>query len=195
MCKRYIGLRGSTTAWLLSELLRKHPRLFVVCKDIRTAEDLCGDLRFFARDSAVLHLAPWDTLPFEPVSPQLHVTAGRIHVLSALASEQRFLCVAAVTALAQKTLPPHFIKALTFTLEKGTVMPRAELTADFDRAGYQRVSLVEEAGQLAVRGGVIDFAPAAMEHAVRLEFTGDRLERISYFDVENQRSCGQTDEV
>ncbi|NLF25531.1 MAG: transcription-repair coupling factor, partial [Deltaproteobacteria bacterium] len=179
-------------AWLLSELHLKHPKIMVLCGDIKTAENLHGDLRFFESNSKPLYLDPWDTLPFEAVSPQLHITAERIHTLYNLASKQRFICVASVAAMVQMTIPPHFIKELSFNLKCGDTIPRTELLQIFDRNGYQRVSLVEETGQLAVRGGVIDFAPAGSAQAYRLELCDDQIERISLFDVNTQRSVSES---
>ncbi|NIO11416.1 MAG: hypothetical protein GTO40_26715, partial [Deltaproteobacteria bacterium] len=55
--------------------------------------------------------------------------------------------------------------------------------------------LVEERGDLSVRGGIVDIFPPAYSRAVRLEFSGDRLESIREFDTATQRSVLQHQEL
>ncbi|NDA95855.1 MAG: transcription-repair coupling factor, partial [Actinobacteria bacterium] len=60
----------------------------------------------------------------------------------------------------------------------------SELT---DRA-YNRVDLVERRGDFAVRGGIIDVFPPLAQHPVRIEFFGDEIEDIKYFEIGDQRT-------
>src|SRR5699024_2932978 len=55
-------------------------------------------------------------------------------------------------------------------------------------AGYVRVDLVEKRGDMAVRGGILDVFPPTEEHPLRLEFWGDTVDDIRYFQVADQRS-------
>ena len=55
-------------------------------------------------------------------------------------------------------------------------------------AAYQRVDLVEQRGEFAVRGGILDVFPPTEEHPLRVEFWGDEVEEIRYFKVADQRS-------
>ncbi len=57
--------------------------------------------------------------------------------------------------------------------------------------GFTRASTVRDAGEYAVRGGIIDLFAPGMELGVRLDFFGDALESIRSFDPQTQRSSGQ----
>jgi transcription-repair coupling factor (superfamily II helicase) len=65
-----------------------------------------------------------------------------------------------------------------------------ELIDHLGELAYQRTDLVERRGEFAVRGGIVDvFLPLAKQ-PVRIDFFGDEIEDISYFDVAGQRTTG-----
>jgi transcription-repair coupling factor (superfamily II helicase) len=61
--------------------------------------------------------------------------------------------------------------------------------------GYRRVPLVEEKGEVGVRGGIIDLFPPSAEEPLRIEFFGDTVESLRFFDPASQRSTKQSDEI
>ena len=62
-------------------------------------------------------------------------------------------------------------------------------------AGYERTDQVEERGQFAIRGGILDVFPVTEERAARLELFGDEIEQIRWFSTFTQRSLGEVDVV
>jgi transcription-repair coupling factor (superfamily II helicase) len=72
----------------------------------------------------------------------------------------------------------------------GEEVRRPEFLAHLAAAGYERRPVVEEPGEVSVRGGIIDLYPPLYEKPVRLEFFGDELESIRFFDPATQRSVG-----
>src|SRR5439155_10112769 len=58
-----------------------------------------------------------------------------------------------------------------------------------------RVPLVQDPGDLALRGGILDVFPAGNEGPVRLEFVGDAVESLREFDPSSQRSLDRVEEV
>ena len=76
--------------------------------------------------------------------------------------------------------------------KKSTLSDVAELLAE---AGYDRVDQVEERGQFAVRGGILDVFGATEERAVRVELFGDEIESLRWFSTFTQRSLGESDRV
>ena len=55
-------------------------------------------------------------------------------------------------------------------------------------AGFQRVPQVEDRGEFAVRGGIVDVFPAGVTLPLRLQFEGDVLESVRGFDAATQCS-------
>ena len=91
--------------------------------------------------------------------------------------------------LAEKIMGRDAYGSLTFEFSPGGTYPRAELSGRFQKAGYARVAFVENRGEYAVRGSVVDFFPPDSEKPVRLFFT-DTLESIRFFEIETQSTSG-----
>jgi transcription-repair coupling factor (superfamily II helicase) len=59
--------------------------------------------------------------------------------------------------------------------------------------GYVRLDTVNDAGEFAVRGGLVDLFPSGAEQALRLDFFGDEIESVRTFSPEDQRTTGRVD--
>src|SRR6266446_3639100 len=71
----------------------------------------------------------------------------------------------------------------------------AELVEDERLAGYERVERVEERGQFAVRGGLVDVFPTTGREPLRIELFGDEVEQIRAFSPFTQRALRQVEEA
>ncbi len=121
----------------------------------------------------------------------------RLQVLSQLmagqhpqipAADNPPLIVVSARALLQKTLPKRRFVMSTRVLRVGQIIDLEKLTATWQGAGYEPVSVVESVGQFSRRGGILDIFPIAAEHPVRIELFGDEIETMRYFDPATQRS-------
>ena len=72
---------------------------------------------------------------------------------------------------------------------------RDKLIDSLYNLGYERVTIVNGTGQLGVRGYVIDIFPTSYENAIRIEFWGDTIDSIKYFNIDTQLSMNEIDEV
>ena len=198
---RFLGLRGPARAWFISRLSETTRSLVVICKDRADAEDLETDLQFFIRDRRILLFPAWDTLPFENVSPQHEVQAQRLLALHLLHSGTPHIIVATADSLLQKLLPQSQLSKLAFSCAPAHPLARGELIQRLTRAGYQQVSLVEDIGEMALRGGVVDFYPPGVTNPIRAQFFGDAahpeapLTELKYFETDSQRSTEVTPAV
>ncbi len=98
-------------------------------------------------------------------------------------------------AALQYTLPPEKLNFASFTLKS---CDSIEITALCDRllnSGYTRSELCEGIGQFSVRGGIFDIFPVNQNDPVRLEFWGDEIDSMSFFDPETQRRTDNIDEI
>ncbi|WAM32050.1 transcription-repair coupling factor [Caldicellulosiruptor naganoensis] len=76
----------------------------------------------------------------------------------------------------------------SITLEENKEMNFDEFLNALSRYGYERVKVVEKKGQFSQKGGIIDIYPIFSKYPVRIEFFGDTIDTIRYFDVETQKS-------
>src|SRR5882757_6966479 len=194
-------LRASTTlrALLLAALLEDdrglagRPALLVAADD-RAARDLAADLRAFLAPRRVRFYPSRGTGYASSVTPPPHLVGLRIDALDALVSEPDAVVVASATALAE-AVPDASLRPAGFALALGEEVDLGAVAEDLVGAGYERVEQVEERGQFAVRGGILDVFPATEERAVRIELFGDEIESMRWFSTFTQRSLGDAEEV
>ena len=102
--------------------------------------------------------------------------------------------VASAIALAEK-VPDPSLRPETLALHRGESVDLDDVTLLLADAGYERIDQVEERGQFAVRGGILDVYPATEEQAIRVELFGDEIESMRRFSVFTQRSLGEAERV
>jgi transcription-repair coupling factor (superfamily II helicase) len=167
--------------------------LIHVARDGQRAGAFAEALAFAAPDIEILDFPGWDCQPYDRVSPNASVSARRMVVLSRLArsrssAERPRILSTTVKALVQRVPPVSQMAADTFSAAPGNVVDMNALTAWLETNGFLRASTVRDAGEYAVRGGILDLFAPGMAQPVRLDFFGDQLESIRAFDAESQRT-------
>ncbi|MEL6873568.1 MAG: transcription-repair coupling factor, partial [Pseudomonadota bacterium] len=159
--------------------------------DDRRLEALDQALKFFAPNVRRIVLPAWDTVPYDRVGPAPDLIAKRMTALTKLTFGGRkhpTLVLTTVNAILQKLPPRSFIKQAVRQLAPGQRMDMNRLMQRLSLGGYTRTGTVIEAGEYAVRGGILDVFPPGRVNPVRLDFFGDTLETIKAFDAESQRT-------
>src|SRR5690606_6589153 len=115
-------------------------------------------------DIPTMAFSAWDCLPYDRVSPHGDVVSRRIETLSHLAGageDERGPVVVATTvnALIQRVPPRSMFREARFAVKKGDRLDLDALTAFLGRNGYARTETVMEAGEYAIRGGIVDIFP------------------------------------
>jgi transcription-repair coupling factor (superfamily II helicase) len=185
-------------AALADDALAGRPLLVVLPDDV-SARELARDLRAYLAPRKVRHYPSRGTGYASQVAPSPHLVGLRIAALDALAGRRSAdegapVVVASAVALAE-TVPEPDLRPEGFELRVGEEIDlsfAAELLAD---AGYERVDQVEERGQFAIRGDILDAFPATEDRAIRIELFGDEIEQMRWFSTFTQRSLGEVDSV
>ena len=167
--------------------------LLIVTGSSRTSEDLVSDLREL--HDCVYEFPAWETLPHERLSPRSDTIAQRISTLIGLSNKQSAnpIVVTPVRGLIHRIID-SLAQAPVRELKVGAECDLKELINHLAELAYQRTDLVERRGEFAVRGGIVDvFLPLANQ-PVRIDFFGDEIEDISYFDVAGQRTTTRVEE-
>src|SRR5215208_1921337 len=170
----------------------------VVAADDRAARDLAADLRAWLRPRAV-RFYPSRGVAYEShLTPPAHLVGLRVAALDAVldrseGAEAPVVVVSAV-ALSEK-VPDPALRPHGFSLKVGELLDLDEAATDLVAAGYERVDQVEDRGQFAIRGGILDLYPATEERAVRIDLFDDEVESLRWFSTFTQRSLGDADEV
>ena len=111
----------------------------------------------------------------------------RLAVLSRMITLDYDVVVADVGAILQHTVPPELLRQKFCNLKTGDKIDPLELSKRFLTLGFERSTQVDGIGQFALRGGILDIFSPGNRQAVRIEFFGDEIDTISYFDTKTQR--------
>jgi transcription-repair coupling factor (superfamily II helicase) len=167
--------------------------LHVARSDTR-ADRIARAARSFATGCEVLLLPAWDCLPYDRASPSRAVMGQRVGVFSRLmqpAPRGGRLVVATVESLLQRIPPGSVWPEIQFRIEPGQAVE--DLKVWLIRAGYLLDERVDEPGEAAIRGEVVDIFPAAGEGPLRLEVKDGRIGGIRRYDPLDQRTIGEAD--
>ena len=195
MSRYYTGLTESSQAYLVSRLNQDYQRILLIANSPTRVGELVQDINFFAGAEVALPFLPWDVLPFEPVNPSLDVSASRLSSLYHVGDRSSSVLVTSPESLLQRVWSVELVTELSFKLRPGLQYPRDALVKALVRAGFEQVGRVEQMGQAAIRGEVIDIFPVQYDSPVRIEFFDDEVEALKLFSVDDQRTFSTIDSV
>ena len=203
----FAGQSPSAIGYLLAREVFERTRagsagsVVAVVPEQQAAEELLSSLSFFLKQPpngvfpTPVGLFGWEVLPFDGISPAPAVAASRIFALNRLRLGQPSIFVTIPSVLMQRLPRPERLFQHCLELRVGEIIDREEVLGILDRLGYQRATLVEELGQIGVRGAVLDIFPPGESQPLRLELFGNHLESIRAFDTETQRSVRTLESV
>ena len=190
------GLTGGATAAFLTETLigiREVGRgVTLVIEENEDSAARCA-ARLSSLGVRVGHYKP-RTLTFHNISASHDTERERLSVLFSILSGECEAVVTTASAALSYTLPREYLSARSTRLRVGDTLPPRTLAETLTLLGFKRGETVESAGQFAVRGGIADFWVNATDSPIRVEFFGDEIDRMSYFDPISQRSEGVAEE-
>jgi transcription-repair coupling factor (superfamily II helicase) len=137
----------------------------------------------------VLVLPPWDCLPYDHASPSRESQGRRLAVLSRLSGKTsgRRIVVASPEAVMIR-LPTAEARSAVFEVTVGDRLDRDALSAFARRTGYVIDDRIDEPGEIAILGEVVDVFPPAARRPVRITLADGVIETIRWFDPISQRS-------
>jgi transcription-repair coupling factor (superfamily II helicase) len=169
--------------------------LALVCRDGPRMAAVSRAISFFAPDIEILEFPAWDCLPYDRVSPHPAVIAQRVMTLARLSRivgrEHPAVLLTTVNAVLQRVPERAVIAKQSLSVAPGNIAPMANIIQWLELNGFNRAATVREAGDYAVRGGIVDLFAPGMDAPVRLDFFGDALESIRSFDPETQRTTSE----
>lgn len=207
---RKIRVISAARAALMAAAGQVNQTVIITASD-RDAQEFADDVRSWwpGKPQEIAILPGWETLPHERLSPRADTVATRLSVFRRLAhpqtaeeeeeetgeSDDQFGPIRVLIMPVRALLQPVAqglgeIEPLLFV--QGREMDMTQAVKQLAVNSYQRVDLVMERGQFAVRGDLLDvFAPTA-PHPVRIEFFGDEIDSIKEFNASDQRTFGGT---
>jgi transcription-repair coupling factor (superfamily II helicase) len=166
--------------------------LLVLLADDADARDAAEAVGWFRGPGNVALLPSRGVSLDSGLAPPPHLVGERYRALDILASGG--LVCASVTALAEG-LPPLGARPVALELRVGDEPGVDGLVEALALAGYERHDRVEERGQFAVRGGIVDVFPSTGREPLRVELFGDEIEQLRAFSPFTQRALHPADQA
>ena len=194
-----IGLSGAAKAYLAARIIAKQPSAFLaILPTAKDAERFINELSFFipTRSSEILYFPPYNISPFSFLTYHSETAARRIGTLYGLLEGNRHpIVVTSIDALMQKIIPRQVISQYAELIALHEELNRDLLINKLICGGYVRTTIVEEAGDFSVRGGIVDIFTPLYPDPLRIELYGDQVDAIRFFSAASQRKISDVDEV
>lgn len=190
------GLGGSAKSAYAAHVLAKTDKNAVIV--VPTTEQVNGwltDLQYFSPQLRVYTYPLVQHTVFTTTTKSLELAAKQMEALTALRGSRQAVVVATAEEAAQFVTAPQKIDDAVLSFKVGEDYERETILSGLVSGGYERSDLVDRRGLFSVRGDIIDLYPLNEKEPIRLEFFGDTLENIRYFNEQTQKSSMKTDSV
>jgi len=169
--------------------------VLAITADESAARLLCEDINFMS-GTRTAYPYPAKELNFlEAADISREYEQLRIAALSALCRGSCGVIAASAEAVMQFTLPRNVLEEKTLRIQANSSVSQQQLAAQLVQIGYRRCEQVDAPCQFSVRGAIFDIFPSQELMPVRIEFWGDDIDSISWFEPETQRRTEQTEEI
>ncbi|ABP67570.1 excinuclease ABC, B subunit [Caldicellulosiruptor saccharolyticus DSM 8903] len=204
-----LGVTGSGKTFTMAKVIENVQRPTLVLAHNKTlAAQLCSEFREFFPENAVeffvsyydyyqpeAYIPETDTYIEKDSSINDEIDKLRHSATSALFERRDVIIVASVSCIYSLGSPEDYLN-LTLSLRPGMIKDRDEVIRELIRMQYERNDIDFRRGRFRVRGDVLEIFPASnTDRAIRVEFFGDEIERITEFDVLTGEVIGRRNHV
>lgn len=203
-----LGVTGSGKTFTLANVIAKINRPTLVISHNKTlAAQLYSEFKEFFPQNAVeyfvsyydyyqpeAYIASTDTYIEKDASINDRLDRLRLSATTALMSRRDVLIVASVSCIYNLGSPQEYRDSLVF-IEKGQAVSRDTLISRFIQIQYERNDYEFVRGRLRVRGDVLEIFPSYQETALRIEFFGEKIERISQISPVSGEALNLLDKI
>lgn len=178
-------------AWYLSKKTNR-PILFLA-SSISRAVDFQNKISVIEEEFSRF-FEPQENSPYQLVFSNAQTYKNQIQNLRDFATGKNKFLILNAQSLLQKYNSPVFQAENSLIFEKKKEFNFDNLVMSLTQLGYRREGMVSAVGEFSLRGDILDIFPINDE-PVRLEFWGDEIESIRYFNINSQKTVRITDKV
>ena len=165
----------------------------VVVPDETTAISFFNDYKFYDNN---VYLFPEKDILFSDVNiDNDKIYVDRMNIIRKILGDEKITVITTIQSVREKLIKyDNFSKRITY-LEKNRNYIFEEFIKKIFELGYERVKTVENINEFSIRGGIIDIYDPSYPDPVRIEFFGDDIESIRYFDIDTKRSIKEIENI
>ena len=163
--------------------------MLIVTSDEAKARKMCDDASFFNREA--IYYPAKDAIFYSADVHGNQITGERLRCISRIINhsstgEGVLTVVTTMDGIADRLIPVERFKEAVITLDYSSEIEPEKLAKKLVAMGFVRTGMVEDKGQFAIRGGIIDIFSYTDEAPVRIELWDTEVDSIRMFDVESQ---------
>lgn len=193
----YTGLEDDIRTLLVASAIddkRTQPAL-IVCASEKRAKEVSNQISHLMEGPVDLFL-PMEAIAFEVLAQSREVANERVRILARLLdADYTGVIVTTAQALEARLMPPALWRSHIHPLSIGEDIDPEDLVARLVSEGYSHQPVVEQVGDLSVRGGIIDIFSPAYDYPIRIELFDTEIDSMRFFDSADQRSIQTADQV
>ncbi|MEW5692005.1 MAG: transcription-repair coupling factor [Candidatus Hydrogenedentota bacterium] len=171
---------------IIASAVSNDKKTILIVKDQYLADLIYEYLKYIVGDCGVVFIPEWDILPYDIISPSKLVVSQRMNALYRLYNKEYQIVILTPSSLIKKIIPLNQMKDMVCKIKRGGKIDKEEFVYRLVHLGYERVTYVEQDGDLAVRGMVIDLFPVSFDSPVRILFSEDIIEDMYFIDIKTQ---------
>ncbi|MEJ5263562.1 MAG: transcription-repair coupling factor [Ignavibacterium sp.] len=175
-------LHGSSKSLIISELKSSVRQIVLLLSDIKTVDENFVELNLLNPNQKIISIRNFYA---EEIQEKL----------TDISKSEDFILISTYQILVFGVPSKEKLNQSTTSISVGGNLSYDELIEYLNILNYTRDKFVEAPGYYSIRGSIIDFWSYSEKNPVRLEFDGDFIESIRYFDPESQRSTAKTERV
>ena len=193
-CYSVSGLNSELSMiYVYNSFIKYNKGMVVLTNSLYEANNLYNKLSNYTDKVLFFPMDDFITSEAIAISPELKVE--RINTLNTLVNDNKYIVVTNLMGILRYLPCVDVWKKSVIHLHKGDAIGREYLENILYDIGYSRETLVNETGTIGVRGYVLDVFPVSSNKPIRIEFWGDEIDSIKYFDVDTQLSSDPLEKI
>ena len=193
----YYGVSGLTLElnciYIYDTFVKQNESVLVVANSLYEANNFYQRLLNYTDKVLFFPMDDFITSEAIAISPEFKVE--RINTLNKLINDGKYIVICNLMGVLRYLPTKKTWKSSILNLKKDQEYDRETLLNKLYNLGYENETIVTETGKVGVRGYVVDIFPTGEENPVRIEFWGDTIDSIKYFDVETQLTTKEVKEI
>jgi len=174
---------------------KKKQKIVIVKNNLYAAQKLYESLEGLVPQEESLFFPVDESFRMEALAASPELLTQRVYVLNKILEEDAFILITHTAAMVRILPDVNLFKENRVHLKIGDTISMDELVKKLVNLRYSRVNKIEHSLQFALRGGVIDVFSVNNEDPVRIEFFGDEIDSIRFFDLDTQRTIKEIKDV
>ncbi|MCI0502689.1 MAG: transcription-repair coupling factor [Fusobacteria bacterium] len=194
---RKLGITGidlSDEVFFYQGLYKKIKKPLLIIKEQQEGQKLYSQLKPYLGDKTA-YLPKRNILPYKTLIASKEVKYQRLEILKKLLEGKIEVLITDEESFLEKYQEKNIFLKETITLKANQEYEQNQLLEKLIKLGYQKVDILENRGQFTLRGDVLDLFLATEKEPVRLDFFGDELETIKYFEIEEYKLLDEVKEI